>query len=53
MAAYQSNYVTVIHVDAARLHDLVCAFVAQALTQGISVFAAGTVGRGMDGSGAE
>jgi hypothetical protein len=26
------------------LRDVVCAFVAQALTQGISLFAAGTVG---------
>jgi hypothetical protein len=44
MAGHQSNHVTVAYVDAAQLRDVVRAFVAQALTQGISVFAAGTVG---------
>jgi hypothetical protein len=44
MAGHQSNHVTVAYVDAAQLRDVVRAFVAQALTQRINVFAAGTVG---------
>jgi hypothetical protein len=44
MAGHQSNHVTVAYVDAAQLHDVVRAFVAQGLTQGINVFVAGTVG---------
>jgi len=44
MAGHQSNHVTVAYVDHDQLRDVVRAFVAQALTQGIAVFAAGTVG---------
>jgi hypothetical protein len=44
MAGHQSNHVTVAYVEAAQLQDVVRAFIAQALTQGITVFAAGTIG---------
>jgi hypothetical protein len=41
MAGHQSNHVTVAYVDEANLLDVARAFVAQALTQNITVFAAG------------
>ncbi|MDR3411013.1 MAG: hypothetical protein P4L87_08750 [Formivibrio sp.] len=41
MAGHQSNHITVAYVDEAKLQDVVRAFVAQALTQGIKVFIAG------------
>ena len=44
MAGHRSNHVAVACVDEASLRDVVRAFVAQALTQGINVSAAGTVG---------
>jgi hypothetical protein len=44
MAGHQSNHVTVAYVSQNQLRDVARAFVAQALTQGIQVYAAGTVG---------
>ncbi len=41
MAGHQSNHVTVAYVDDANLLDVARAFVAQALTQNITTFAAG------------
>ena len=41
MAGHQSNHITVAYVDEANLLDVTRAFVAQALTQNITVFAAG------------
>ncbi|KAA8998471.1 signal transduction protein [Affinibrenneria salicis] len=41
MAGHQSNHLTVAYVDEAALTDVVQAFVAQALTQNIRVYAAG------------
>ena len=41
MAGHQSNHITVAYVDEADLLDVARAFVAQALTQNIAVFAAG------------
>jgi hypothetical protein len=41
MAGHQSNHVTVAYVDEAQLRDVTRAFVAQALTQNITVFVAG------------
>jgi hypothetical protein len=41
MAGHQSNHITVAYVDEAQLAELARAFVAQALTQNIAVFAAG------------
>jgi len=42
MAGHQSNHITVAYVDEAHLDDVVRAFAAQALTQNIRVFLAGT-----------
>ena len=42
MAGHQSNHITVAYVDEAQLDDVVRAFAAQALTQNIRVFLAGT-----------
>ncbi|MDR1935378.1 MAG: signal transduction protein [Candidatus Accumulibacter sp.] len=42
MAGHQSNHVTVAYVDEDKLPDVLRAFVAQALTQGIQVCVAGT-----------
>jgi len=41
MAGHQSNHITVAYVEEADLLDVARAFVAQALTQNIAVFAAG------------
>jgi L-fucose isomerase-like protein len=41
MAGHQSNHVTVAYVDGVQLPDVLRAFVAQALTQGIAVSVAG------------
>lgn len=41
MAGHQSNHITVAYVDEAHLQDVLRAFVAQALTQGIKVCVAG------------
>jgi hypothetical protein len=41
MAGHQSNHITVVYVDEAQLRDVTRAFVAQALTQNITVFVAG------------
>ena len=41
MAGHQSNHITVAYVDEAQLPEVARAFVAQALTQNIAVFAAG------------
>ena len=41
MAGHQSNHITVAYVDEANLADVLRAFVAQALTQGIEVSVAG------------
>jgi len=41
MAGHQSNHITVAYVDEADLLDVARAFVAQAVTQNIAVFAAG------------
>ncbi len=41
MAGHQSNHITVAYVDEDQLRDVTRAFVAQALTQNISVFVAG------------
>jgi hypothetical protein len=41
MAGHQSNHITVAYVDEAQLRDVTRAFVAQALTQNITVFVAG------------
>jgi len=43
MAGHQSNHITVAYVDEAMLQDVTRAFVAQALTQNITVLAAGEV----------
>ena len=43
MAGHQSNHITVAYVDEAQLQDVTRAFVAQALTQNISVLTAGEV----------
>jgi len=43
MAGHQSNHITVAYVDEAQLQDVTRAFVAQALTQNITVLAAGEV----------
>jgi hypothetical protein len=43
MAGHQSNHVTIAYVPTESRDDVVRAFVAQALTQGITVFAAGDV----------
>jgi hypothetical protein len=45
MAGHQSNHITVAYVDEGHLQDVVRAFVAQAITQGIKVYVAGDVGR--------
>lgn len=42
MAGHQSNHITVAYVDEDKLQGVVRAFVAQALTQNIRVFVAGT-----------
>ncbi len=44
MAGHQSNHVTVAYVPEAELDDVARAFVAQAVTQGIEVLAAGELG---------
>jgi hypothetical protein len=41
MAGHQSNHLTVAYVDEDKLQDVLRAFVAQALTQGIGVRVAG------------
>jgi hypothetical protein len=41
MAGHQSNHITIAYVDEAQLHDVLRAFVAQALTQNIRTFVAG------------
>lgn len=41
MAGHQSNHITVAYVDEDKLQDVLRAFVAQAMTQGIKVFVAG------------
>jgi hypothetical protein len=41
MAGHQSNHITIAYVDEAQLRDVTRAFVAQALTQNISVSVAG------------
>jgi hypothetical protein len=43
MAGHQSNHITVAYVDEANLQDVTRAFVAQAITQNITVLAAGEV----------
>lgn len=42
MAGHQSNHITIAYVDEASLQDVLRAFVAQALTQNIKVFVAGS-----------
>jgi hypothetical protein len=42
MAGHQSNHISVAYVDEARLPEVFQAFVAQAVTQGLKVFVAGT-----------
>jgi hypothetical protein len=42
MAGHESNHITVAYVDESALDDVLRAFVAQALTQNIRVFAAGS-----------
>jgi hypothetical protein len=42
MAGHQSNHITVAYVDEARLKEVFQAFVAQAITQNIRVFVAGS-----------
>jgi L-fucose isomerase-like protein len=44
MAGHQSNHITVAYVDDAVIQDVVRALAAQALTQNMRVFVAGTVG---------
>jgi hypothetical protein len=41
MAGHQSNHITIAYVDEDKLHDVLRAFVAQAVTQGIKVCVAG------------
>ena len=41
MAGHQSNHITVAYVDEDKLQDVLRAFVAQAVTQGIQVCVAG------------
>jgi len=41
MAGHQSNHITIAYVDEDKLQDVLRAFVAQALTQGIKVLVAG------------
>lgn len=41
MAGHQSNHITVAYVDEDKLQDVLRAFVAQSLTQGIKTFVAG------------
>ena len=41
MAGHQSNHITIAYVDEDKLPDVLRAFVAQAITQGIKVFVAG------------
>jgi hypothetical protein len=42
MAGHQSNHISVAYVDEARLPEVLQAFVAQAVTQGLKVFVAGS-----------
>ena len=42
MAGHQSNHITIAYVDEDKLHDVLRAFVAQALTQNIRTLVAGT-----------
>ena len=42
MAGHQSNHITIAYVDEDQLHDVLRAFVAQALTQNIRTLVAGT-----------
>jgi len=42
MAGHQSNHITIAYVDEAQLQDVLLAFVAQAITQNIQVFVAGS-----------
>ncbi len=42
MAGHQSNHITIAYVDEAQLQDVLRAFVAQAITQNIQVFVAGS-----------
>ncbi|MDR3538943.1 MAG: hypothetical protein P4L71_20785 [Acetobacteraceae bacterium] len=44
MAGHQSNHITVAYVEEAQLHDVTRAFVAQALTQNMTVCVAGEPG---------
>jgi len=44
MAGHESNHITVAYVDETVIQDVVRAFVAQALTQNMRVFVAGSVG---------
>ena len=41
MAGHQSNHITIAYVDDDKLQDVLRAFVAQAITQGIKVSVAG------------
>ena len=41
MAGHQSNHITIAYVDAAKIDDVLRAFVAQALTQNIRTLVAG------------
>lgn len=45
MAGHQSNHITVAYVDEDKLQDVLRAFVAQSLTQGIKTFVAGDAAR--------
>jgi len=41
MAGHQSNHITIAYVDDDKLQDVLRAFLAQAITQGIKVSVAG------------
>ncbi len=45
MAGHQSNHLTIAYVEEAMLTEVLKAFVAQALTQNIRVYAAGDAGQ--------
>ena len=45
MAGHQSNHITIAYVEEAQLQDVLRAFVAQAITQNIQVFVAGSAAR--------
>ena len=49
MAGHQSNHISVAYVEPDRLAEVYRAFVAQAVTQGLRVFAAGTAAELLEG----